>query len=610
MANVMSLKHLQNKVHRNGFDLSFRNSFTAKVGELLPVMCKEVLPGDKFKIEPSWFTRTTPVNTASFTRIREYYDFFFVPFNVLWSGFDDFITQMDNPSIANSLTSSSPIPGRLPMLQMSQIKSYITAGLLDGSTGVNNNNVVGLNRGATTIKLLQYLGYGGFDNPSDSSDVPTQSNIPVNAFKLLAYQKIYQDFYRDSQWEKSAPWTFNVDYISQNSNYQLDISKLYSSKGLLSSSTLFDLRYCNWNKDYFMGLLPRAQFGDTSFAPVTLPTSESFSTELMTPYVNVTGYEDNIAAGSLLATAGSINPQNTRSLISVHSSGSSSYNLHSLDSKVTHIYRGVNDNVPGVASLSILALRQAEALQKWKEISLSGDKDFRSQMQKHWNVDVGFSRSRMCKYLGGTFGNISISEVVNTNLSADSSQADIAGKGIGSGDGSIEFECKKDYGYGLLMCIYHAVPLLDYENFMIDKFNTKLEATDFAIPEFDSVGMQEVSGVELSAYGEAGTALGYAPRYVEYKTSVDLINGAFCTWHKYTKNNGYNSWVAPLRQHFLYVISSDGGFSYPDFKVSPKVLDSIFVASADSYMSTDNLLCCCNFNISAVRNLDYDGLPY
>ena len=79
MANIMSLKNVRNKASRNGFDLSRRTCFTSKVGELLPVWWQYVLPGDSFEIDLSSFTRTQPVNTASFGRIMEYYDFFFAP---------------------------------------------------------------------------------------------------------------------------------------------------------------------------------------------------------------------------------------------------------------------------------------------------------------------------------------------------------------------------------------------------------------------------------------------------------------------------------------------------------------------------------------------------
>ena len=72
-----SLK-LKNHVHRNGFDLSFKNCFTAKAGELLPIMCKEVIPGDKFDIDLSSLSRSMPVDSAAYTRLREYFDFYFV----------------------------------------------------------------------------------------------------------------------------------------------------------------------------------------------------------------------------------------------------------------------------------------------------------------------------------------------------------------------------------------------------------------------------------------------------------------------------------------------------------------------------------------------------
>ena len=39
------------------------------------------------------------------------------------------------------------------------------------------------------------------------------------------------------------------------------------------SDTMFDLKYCNWNKDMLMGVLPNSQFGDV--AVIDLPSSVS-----------------------------------------------------------------------------------------------------------------------------------------------------------------------------------------------------------------------------------------------------------------------------------------------------------------------------------------------
>lgn len=128
MANIMSLKSIRNKPSRNGFDLSFKKNFTAKAGELLPVMVKEVLPGDTFKINLKAFTRTQPVNTAAFARIREYYDFFFVPYDLLWNKSNTVLTQMyDNPQHAVSIdpTGNFVLNGEMPYCSSAQLSNYL-----------------------------------------------------------------------------------------------------------------------------------------------------------------------------------------------------------------------------------------------------------------------------------------------------------------------------------------------------------------------------------------------------------------------------------------------------------------------------------------------------
>ena len=104
MANIMNMVNLKNNVHRSGFDLSRRNCFTAPVGEILPVMCEEVLPGDKWRINMREFMRTAPVQTATFGRVRQYYDFYFVPYNLLWDKWESWIMQTKNAFHAKSVS--------------------------------------------------------------------------------------------------------------------------------------------------------------------------------------------------------------------------------------------------------------------------------------------------------------------------------------------------------------------------------------------------------------------------------------------------------------------------------------------------------------------------
>ena len=155
MANIMSLKSLRNKTSRNGFDLSFKKNFTAKAGELLPVMVKEVLPGDSFKINLKSFTRTQPINTAAFARIREYYDFYFVPYDILWNKANTVLTQMyDNPQHSVSLdpTKNFVLSGTMPSITASGLAKY----LVHVSDSSDRDNYFGYSRSLCSAKPVSY----------------------------------------------------------------------------------------------------------------------------------------------------------------------------------------------------------------------------------------------------------------------------------------------------------------------------------------------------------------------------------------------------------------------------------------------------------------------
>ena len=88
MAQFTGLKELQNRPHKSGHDISAKNCFTAKVGELLPVWTDLAIPNSTYRFNLEYFTRTRPVQTSAYTRIREYFDFFAVPCDLIWKSFD------------------------------------------------------------------------------------------------------------------------------------------------------------------------------------------------------------------------------------------------------------------------------------------------------------------------------------------------------------------------------------------------------------------------------------------------------------------------------------------------------------------------------------------
>jgi hypothetical protein len=593
--SLFSLKDVRNHPRRSAFDLSSKVAFSAKSGELLPIKWYFTMPGDKFTLKRQHFTRTQPVNTSAYTRVREYYDWFWVPLHLLWRNAPEVISQMQsNVQHANSQTSALSLGNFLPTVSNNQLEVVC-------ERLVGKKNYFGFDRSDLAYKLMQYLRVGNTGRSSSNfgTSVPvsdtsyTQSfrfNLNLSIFPFLAYKKFCQDYFRYSQWQSSSPYLWNIDYYT-GTQQQLFSSVPAAGDAYWNNNTLFDLEYCNWNKDMFMGVLPDTQYGDVA----SIDTGGLKSQDL---YV-----EARITSSST-----------SRAYLGAKTSSSGS------DFAVNAGPSAAQSNplivtMPSVAaSFDVLALRRGEALQRWKEISLNVPQNYRAQIKAHFGVDVGENMSGMSTYIGGDSSSLDISEVVNTNLqSGDSpSEAVIAGKGIGSSQGSEKFEARD---WGVLMCIYHNVPLLDYVLSAPDPQYFVAQNTDLPIPELDSIGMQSIpisvysnSNSELATgFASSDYTMGYLPRYYSWKTSYDYVLGAFTTTEK--------EWVAPItpaiwKNMLSTVTTASSSVTYNIFKVNPSILDSIFQVNADSKWDTDPFLINCAFDVKVVRNLDYSGMPY
>lgn len=643
MAHFTGLKELQNRPHKSGHDISAKNCFTAKVGELLPVWFDFAIPNSTYRFNLEYFTRTRPVQTSAYTRIREYFDFFAVPCNLIWKSFDSAVIQMGEkaPIQSKDLLTNLSIKGDLPYCTLSDLSFALKyAGGNPSHLGSKASvvsgfgNIFGYNRGDVNHKLLHMLDYGNVVN-KNSTWIGTSSDrwwnrkaassdssysqkfnvdLTVNLFFLASYQKIYQDFFRWSQWENADPTSYNFDWYQGSGN-------LFGSTGIADSipfsndywkrDNLFSLRYVNWNKDKFMGILPNSQFGDlavvdlgsTSVSGSKVPVGAYDGTNDTGKFHQFQTRDPSVNTGGSSSTATSIFPRFPDS-ISVRAN--------------SNLWAVLGESPDLNLKFSVLALRQAEALQKWKEITQSVDTNYRDQIKAHFGVNVPQSESHMSKYIGGIARNLDISEVVNNYLPGDDypvsgaiSEAYIYGKGVGSGQGSMTFNTGS--GYYIIMCVYHAVPLLDYAISGPDGQNLVTSVEDLPIPEFDNIGMESVPAVELmnsSLYSNVNSAdkiLGYNPRYYNWKTKVDRIHGAFTTTLK--------DWVAPIDDSFLYSLFGDNlstynGVTWPFFKVNPNTLDDIFAVKVDSTWDTDQLLVNCNVGCYVTRPLSADGVPY
>lgn len=619
MSSLFSYGDIKNTPRRSGFDLSNKCAFTAKVGELLPTYWKFCLPGDKFHISQEWFTRTQPVDTSAFTRVREYYEWFFVPLHLLYRNSNEAIMSMENqPNYAASGSASISFNRNLPWIDLATINTAI--GNVQSSS--SPKNFFGVARSEGFKKLASYLGYG------ETSPEKYVDNLRCSAFPLYAYQKIYQDYYRHSQWEMSKPWTYNCDFWNGE-----DSTPVVSTVDLFArnpNDSVFELRYANWNKDLWMGSLPNSQFGDVA--------AVSFGLDASTLKIGVTGtalvkgtmpvWYSTKNGGSNLGPARLYNPVNVNDpqQVTCPTSGISDKE-NGYFVAISPVRQGAaqaqaaqvsgsdfNAQLSGLldAQFSVLQLRAAEALQKWKEIAQANGQNYAAQVKAHFGVSTNPMQSHRSTRICGFDGSIDISAVENTNLTSD--EAIIRGKGLGGqriNDPST-FTCTE---HGIIMCIYHATPLLDYVPTGPDlQLMSTVKGESWPVPEFDSLGMESLpmlSLVNSKVVGDvvARSYAGYVPRYISWKTSIDVVRGAFTDTLK--------SWVAPVDSDYMHVffgevVPEEGNpiLSYTWFKVNPSVLNPIFGVAVDGSWNTDQLLCNCQFNVKVARNLSYDGMPY
>lgn len=574
MSDFNPLDRAKIAVHRSSFDLSSKKLFTAKVGEILPVYWQIAIPGTKYRISSDWFTRTVPVNTAAYTRIKEYYDFYAVPLRLISRALPQAFTQItDYMTSAASNTANTEMLTSVPNSTLNLISLS-----LQTVSGQDVFDDAGLPYVYGASKILDMLGYGSFLASSNTAKaVITKAYLgiqsledtlnpliysksqTVNLLPLLTYQKIYYDAFSNSQWEKHLAYSYNVDYWDGKSQLSL-------------APEMLQLRYANYPKDYFMGILPNSQYGSVAVLPGLYNPNGSSNSVVSVGDPNV-DYIVNPASSSTVVSSGTFSSQ-----------------------------RAVQINT----DLSALSIRATEYLQRWKEVAQFSSKDYSDQMAAQFGIKAPEYMGNHCHYIGGWSNVININEVLNTNLESDNSQAVIAGKGVGSNSGhTLTYDCGAEHQ--VIMCVYHAVPLVDWNLTGQNPQLTVTSITDFPQPAFDQLGMQAVPALNLqnSPSRTVSGPLGYNLRYWQWKSNIDTVHAGF------RSGMAYQSWCAPIDG--WDVLTSSGAWSYQSMKVRPQQLNSIFepqVSGSNCSVAYDQLLCNVNFQVYAVQNLDRNGLPY
>ena len=409
------------------------------------------------------------------------------------------------------------------------------------------------------FRLLGLLGYGYPVKASKKKGY--ESNVfsgSVNPFRAAAYQKIYSDFYRNTTYEPYEVDTFNFDNIQGGS---MDISVFRK---------MLQLRYRNLPLDYLTNIRPTPL--------VSLPSGISQALAMST------------------------------------SKDSSDFGVDKGDRSAT-----VRAKFEGsYSTIDISSIRAAFALDKLLSVTMRAGKTYAEQMEAHFGVKTSEGRDGQVYYLGGFDSNFQTGDVTQTGGTTDEGSKDagylgrVVGKSIGVGEGRVSFDAKE---HGVLMCIYSAVPAMQYDASRVDPFVHKVTRGDFFIPEFEDLGMQPLMNYnvidhDIDPAGNGSDVLrasgskpfGWQLRYSEYKTAIDLNHGQF----------GYDGalsfWTiarmrAPLDGFYR------GSFSLNELKISPRVVDSVFAVNYNGKQVTDQLFGGCYFGITKISDMSVDGLP-
>lgn len=434
----------QAEIQRSTFDRSHGLKTTFDAGKLVPIFVDEVLPGDTFNCNATFFGRlATPIHPVMDNMYVETF-FFFVPNRIIWDNWERFNGAQDDPGASTDY-------------------------LVPTVTGT-----------VTTNSLFDYMG------------IPIDTSLTWNNLHGRAYNKIYNDWFRDENLQDSV------------------IEDKGDGPDTLSNYTILKR---GKRKDYFTGALPWPQKGDA----VDLPLGTQAPIHTLANW----GEEPTIYS----------RPQSAE--VSIYTAANEAQMSNAAGDSPLFA------DLSAATAATINQLREAFQIQRLLERDARGGTRYIEILKSHFLVTSPDQRLQRPEYLGGGKERISVNPIAQTS-STDSTtpQGNMSGFGLIEGTGH-RFN-KSFVEHGVIIGLACMFADLNYQQ-GLNRMWSRQDRYDFYWPALAHLGEQNILNKEIYAQGTAtdNATFGYQERWAEYRYKPSQITGqmrstastSLDTWH-------------------------------------------------------------------------------